>query len=164
KIDPEYGRLREPSLFWTAMVRALNVTTDGVVPYEQVASSGQWLFLAPSVFNYYPADATLPGSTVPAPEVGIYGSGEFRNRANQVTNRLYKADAPTQQYYYGPRSYVINATGTRAPTLSAFAADAVDADRLVDRVDRLFLHGTMSAAMRASVVNAVKQIPAAKAQ
>ena len=48
------------------MIRALNITTDGVVPYEEVARSGQWLFLAPSVFNYYPATATLASGSVPA--------------------------------------------------------------------------------------------------
>ena len=32
KIDPEYGRLREPVLFWTAMIRALDVITDGEQP------------------------------------------------------------------------------------------------------------------------------------
>ncbi len=36
KIDPEYGRLREPVLFWTAMIRALDVTTDGAVPHGQL--------------------------------------------------------------------------------------------------------------------------------
>src|SRR6185295_7865091 len=29
KIDREYGRLREPALFYTAMIRALDIGTDG---------------------------------------------------------------------------------------------------------------------------------------
>ena len=28
KIDQEYGRMREPVLFWTAMIRALDIATD----------------------------------------------------------------------------------------------------------------------------------------
>ncbi|MBK9609014.1 MAG: DUF1800 family protein [Betaproteobacteria bacterium] len=32
KTEPQYGRLREPVLFWTAMIRALDVTTDGYRP------------------------------------------------------------------------------------------------------------------------------------
>ena len=32
KIDREYGRMREPMLLWTAMIRALDVTTDGAMP------------------------------------------------------------------------------------------------------------------------------------
>src|SRR5262249_19632346 len=65
KIDPEYGRLREPALLWTAMIRGLDVSTDGVAPHDAVASSGQFLFRPESVFNYYPADFTLPGTSIP---------------------------------------------------------------------------------------------------
>ncbi len=105
KIDPEYGRLREPALFWTAMIRGLDITTDGVNPYSSSAQSGQLLFLPPSVFNYYPSDYTLAGSAIPAPEFGIFNSAEYLNRANQVNEVLYNVDKPLQtSRRYGVRS------------------------------------------------------------
>ena len=39
--------------------------------------------------------------------------------------------------------------------------DANQPDALVARLDRLFLHGTMSAGMRQTIVNAVNKLPAA---
>ena len=69
KIDPEYGRLREPVLFWTAMIRALDVTTDGYSPTASAFNSGQNLFYFPTVFGYYPADYTLTGTRHPGARV-----------------------------------------------------------------------------------------------
>jgi hypothetical protein len=60
---------------------------------------------------------------------------------------------------WGPQPYVVDATGTPSPPLTAFLPDAGDANALVDHLDRLFLHGTMSAVMRKTIVNAVTQIP-----
>jgi hypothetical protein len=164
KIDPEYGRLREPVLFWTAMIRALDITTDGVAPYMSSGQSGQLLFSAPSVFNYYPSDYALAGSGIPAPEFGIFNSAEFLTRANQVNDLLYNIDQPpAAAATWGPQPYVVDATGTPSPPLTAFLPDAGDATVLVDRLDRLFLHGTMSAAMRKTIVNAVSKIAPANA-
>jgi uncharacterized protein (DUF1800 family) len=160
RIDPEYGRLREPVLFWTAMIRALDVTTDGERPYALSGQSGELLFLPPTVFNYYPSDYTLAGSAVSAPEFGIFGSTEFLTRANQVHDLLYNADLSGTDVgaAWGPQPYVVNATGTPSPTLTAFLSDAGDADALVRRLDRLFLHGAMRPAMRDTIVRSVNQI------
>jgi hypothetical protein len=49
--------------------------------------------------------------------------------------------------------------GTPSPALTTFLADANQPDALVARLDRLFLHGTMSAAMRKTIVNAVNKLP-----
>jgi uncharacterized protein (DUF1800 family) len=160
KIDPEYGRLREPVLFWTAMIRGLDITTDGVTPYDMSGQSGQLLFLAPSVFNYYPSDDTLAGSAVPAPEFGIFNTAEFLTRANQVNELLYNVDKPAADVAlaWGPQPYVVNATGTLSPSLTAFLPDAGDVNVLVDHLDKLFLHRTMRPAMRKTIVDAVNKI------
>ncbi|MEP6655964.1 MAG: DUF1800 family protein [Betaproteobacteria bacterium] len=160
KIDPEYGRLREPALFWTAMIRGLDITTDGVTPYMSSGQSGQLLFLAPSVFNYYPSDYTLAGGAVPAPEFGIFNSAEFLTRANQVNELLYHVDRPAADVapVWGPQPYVVNATGTPSPPLTALVPDAGNVNVLVDRLDKLFLHGTMRPVMRKTIVDAVSKI------
>ena len=161
--NPQYGRLREPALFWTAMIRALDVTTDGVMPRSLGQTSSQELFQPPTVFNYYPADYTLLGTALPAPEFGIYTTAEFLNRANQINDLLYNVDQPSSSTYWGPQSYVPNAVGTRSPDLTAFLPDAANPDALVERLNRLFLHGTMSDEMRRTIVNAVNKIDVSQA-
>jgi uncharacterized protein (DUF1800 family) len=156
KIDPEYGRLREPVLFWTGMLRALDVTTDGLQPLNAVGGSGQQLFSAPTVFNYYPADYMLAGGNVPAPEFGIYTSLEFLNRANQVNDLLYNVDQSWTNW--GPQPFLANALGTVSPPLTAFLPDAANPDALVERLNRLLMHGTLPAAARKTIVNAVSKI------
>jgi len=163
KIDREYGRLREPALYWTAMIRALDINSDGEGPYINAGSSGQSLYASPTVFNYYPADFTLPGSSTPGAEFGIFGSIEFINRANQTTGLLYNSDFPGSEQYWGPHPYIQNATGTLSPPLTAFLGDAADVDALLDRLDRLLMHGTLRADARKQIVNAVSKIPASDA-
>ncbi len=163
KIDPEYGRMREPALFWTAMLRALDVTTDGMQPYSQGWQSSQQLFQSQTVFNYYPADYTLAGGSIPAPEFAIYTSAEYLYRANQVNDLLYNVDQSWSQHPiwgWGPLGYVPDAIGTPSPPLAAFLADAAKPDVLVERLNRLFLHGTMSPAARKTIVNTVGKIDA----
>ena len=162
KIDTEYGRLREPALLWTAMLRALDVQTDGVNPSAAGIQSGQYLFAPPTVFNYYPSDYTIAGSDIPGPEFGIYGSAEFLNRANQINDLLHNADQSWSShpvFGWGPRPYVPDAIGTRSPSLAAYLPSAGDPNGLVERLNRLFLHGRMSPTMRKTIVNAVGKIP-----
>lgn len=163
KTEQTYGRLREPVLFWTAMLRALDIATDGVQPQNTTWASSQSLFSPLSVFNYYPSDYTLIGSNVPAPEFGIYSTAEFLNRANLVNDLLYSVDQSWSPSYWGPQAYVANATGTQSPKLTAFLADAANPDVLVERLNQLFLHGTMRAEMRKSVVTAVGKVAATDA-
>ncbi len=163
KIDREYGRLREPVLFWTGMLRALDVTTDGASPFATGWESSQVLFHAPTVFNYYPADYTLAGGGIPGPEFGIYTSAEFMNRANQINDLLYNVDQEWSSHPlwgWGPRGMVPNAIGTRSPPLTAFLQDAADPAKLVARLDRLLLHGTMSERARKTITTAVGKVSA----
>jgi uncharacterized protein (DUF1800 family) len=163
KIDPQYGRLREPVLFWTAILRALDVTTDGASVRDALWPSAQDLFHSPTVFNYYSSDYTLAGGSIPGPEFGIFTSAELLNRANGLNDLLYNVDQTWSDhplYGWKPRPWVINATGTPSPTMAAFVADAANVDALVDRLDRLLFHGAMSASVRRTIVNAVSKIDA----
>ena len=161
KIASLYGRLREPVLYFTAMIRALDVTTDGVRTHQLSYSSSQVLFDAPTVFNYYPADFTLLGTDIPAPEFGIYSTSEFRNRSNNTTELLFHGELAYLASQWGPQPYVANATGTPSPALTAFLPDAANPDALVERLNRLFLHGAMTAGTRKTIVNAVTKVDAA---
>ncbi len=124
------------------------------------ARGGQQLYFPESVFNYYPADYTLAGGSIPAPEFGIYGSSEFVNRLDSVTLILYIADLSYAQGRFGPQPQVPGAIGTRSPTLNSYVAVAGDAEALANLVDRYWLHGTMRPAMRTSLLTAVGKLPA----
>ncbi len=163
KIDREYGRLREPALFWTALIRVLDIETDGVQPYQFAIQSGQRLFYPLTIFSYYPADYTLAGGGIPGPEFGLFGSSEFVNRANQLTGLLFHDQSPQSEQFWGPQPWMRDAKGTPSPTLPSFIADAASVDVLVSRLDRLLLHGTMTSDARKTIVNAVSKVPAESA-
>jgi hypothetical protein len=152
KLDAQFGRLREPSVFLASLARTLNAQTDGVYLRYASGALAQNIFYSPTVFNYYAADNTLSGSNVLAPEFDIYDSASALNRSNVAYSLLYSTRINPDPNVYG-------AIGTTLD-LTAFQAVASDANALADKLDRLLMHGTMSAEMRASIVNAVNAITA----
>ena len=82
-------------------------------------------------------------------------------RANQVNDLLYNVDQSWSQdpfYGWGPLGFVPSAVGTPSPPLAAFLADAGNPDALVERLNRLLLHGTMNPQMRSSIITAMNAI------
>ena len=151
KLDPGYGKLREPVLYLTGATRALNAKSDGASLGPAGATLGQNVFYAPSVFNYYPPDYALPGTSLTGPEFALQNSSTYVNRANIANTLAFGAIAPLPNYP--------GATGTQLD-FSALQAVAGDAEVLADKLDALFLHGAMPAAMRAGLVTAIDALPA----
>ncbi len=152
KIDPAYGKLVEPVLYMTSMARAGGSASDGVYFRAQSAALGQFVFYAPSVFNYYPFDYVVPGTQLLGPEFGIQTSTTAVARAN-LANGLLFSNA------IAPDATVYGATGTTL-SLASYQAVAFDSAALADRLDRNLLGGTMSAPMRAAIVSAVNAVAA----
>jgi uncharacterized protein (DUF1800 family) len=152
KLDPQYGKLREPVLALTHIGRALGVSSDGVAFRNASRGLSQHVYFAPTVFNYYAADNTLPGSNTAGPEFEILNSTTTLARSNVIYSLLYSNQI-------NPDASVYGATGTTF-NLSAYQAVAGDADALAERMNRYLLHGTMSAGMKTSIVNAVNAISA----
>jgi uncharacterized protein (DUF1800 family) len=154
--DASFGKLREPILYMTGALRAFGGITDGV-PLGRWwfgDAMGQSVFSSPSVFNYYPPDYPLPGNAgLLAPQFGIAGASTVMGRSN-FANSLF------MWWYnkggtYAPDATVFSGRGTRV-NYSLFEADAVDAGKLVDRLNLLLLNGRLSAQDRAQVVTAVE--------
>jgi uncharacterized protein (DUF1800 family) len=150
KQDADYGRLREPVLFMTGVLRALNATTDGVlnsvtIGATQIGSSqmSQNVFNAPSVFNYYSFQHQVAGTDPPllGPQFQIHSTTAAVRRANFV-NQVVFASIP-------------GTTVDLTPLLSS----AGDVSQLISQLDELFLHRSMSPEMRALVSEAVSTIP-----
>ena len=154
KDDPSYGRLREPAQYVVAVARSLNGKSDGVFFRAQAATLQQPVFQAPSVFNFYPPDYVVPGTDLLGPEFALQNTTTAFSRINFVNSLVYGT--------INPDSTVYGATGSQLDW-SGLTALAGTPDALVDKVDRLLLHGTLSTASHDAIVAAVKAINAADA-
>jgi len=150
KTDPTYGRVKDPVLLLTGPARALGVATDGVWFASASGSLEQPVYLSPTVFNFYPPDYS-PDSTLVSPASALLDSGSVFTRANLLLQLVYSGQAASKT--------VNGATGTQ-PGLGDLAPFGGDTGALVESVDALLLHGTLSAAARSTLVDAVNAQPA----
>lgn len=164
RTEPAYGRLREPVLYITSLLRAFNATSDGVLNSLTVSGSPigaaqmrQDVFNAPSVFNFYPPDYEVPGAEgALGPEFGILSSITALSRGN-FAHRVVIATGGI------PAAPPNRPLGTRIDlTPYTDLARGSDPTPLLDTLDTLLLHGTMSAEMRGIVTNAVLAVPASQ--
>lgn len=142
------GRLRDPVLMMTGVLRALNGRTDGdALGWWWGEALRQHVFRSPSVFNFYPPDYPVPGTRLSGGAFGIHNANTALERLNYLAYLLDWGGS-------APSAGVPNATGT-AVTLDAFDADAADAGKLVDRLS-LLAHGeVLPDPARAKIVDAV---------
>jgi uncharacterized protein (DUF1800 family) len=149
KLDPGYGKLREPVLYMTGLARAVNAKSDGVYFGQQSGALGQPLFYPASVFNYYPPTYVVPGTKAIGPEFAIQNASTAINRYNFANTLAFGTIAPI--------TTLPGAIGTQ-PDWSALATVAGDANALLDRLSTLLLHGAMSAATRAAIIPAINAV------
>ncbi len=149
--DPEHGKLREPFLRVTHTLRAGRFTVqDGTLPYDLGAftenTMGQFPLGSPSVFNFYSPDYEPPGPIANARLVGP----EF-----QILNAVFAVTLPNTF-----NTLITNGTGRFRLNLSDLETLAADNAALLDRLDLLFTHGTLSAESRAAIRTALDGITA----
>jgi uncharacterized protein (DUF1800 family) len=141
------GRLREPVLLFTGVLRALNGRTDGdALGWWWGELMRQHVFRAPSVFSYYPPDYPLPRTALLGPGFGIHNAASALARLNYVNDLVNWGGA-------SPSPDVPDALGTQVD-LSAFEPDAADPARLVDRLSLLALGAPLPSAARGAVIDA----------
>lgn len=149
---PQAGRLREPAHFFTGVLRALNGRTDGdALGWWWGEELRQHMFRSPSVFNYYPPDYPVAGTTLVGPAFGIHNANTALQRVNFVNYLLFWNGSD-------PSTSVPDAVGTRVD-LQAFLADADDPGRLVDRLSLLALGELLPSVARGAVIDAVAAYP-----
>jgi hypothetical protein len=143
------GKLREPIQMFTGVLRAMNGKTDGdSLSWWWGDTLRQHVFRPPSVFNFYPPNYPVPGTGLVGPEFGIHSANSALGRLNYLT---YVLDWDGSE----PEADVPNAIGTKTD-LSAYTADAADANKLIDRLSMLALGQKLPAAARAKVLTAVE--------
>lgn len=152
--SPEFdgGHLREAMLYLTDVLRGLGFTnTSSVGDYSSLGNYtnalGEKPYSSGSVFNFFPPDYVIPGTTENAPEFGQ------ENTANAIL-RLTLADQIVN-------NRISNFTGnlTAKSTLGVIASKTgvatVDAGNLVDSLNVMFMHGQMPAEMHTAIANHV---------
>jgi hypothetical protein len=140
------GHLQEPALFIPAMVRAFGgQMTDENYYASELANLGEDLFNAPSVFNYYAPDYTVPGTSLVGGEFQIHSPNNAIVRANEVASLMFSQYSnPVQSY--GPGTTV---------DLTPFVALVATPSTLVDALDLTLTHGVMPATMKSQITSAV---------
>jgi len=157
KSDPNYGRLRHPAQYIAAILRAFDARSadrstqsDGYLN-PQAVNMGMDVFRPPSVFSYFAPSGTIPNTNgVRGPEFSLYSTSTALRRANFVNTMVFST-IPVSA----------NAPNGTAIDLSPLAALAGNPDALIDDLNELLMHGTMSTAMHDAIRQAVVAVSAA---
>jgi hypothetical protein len=144
-----FGHLREPALFITAMLRSLGGQSDGVLPRASISAMGQPIYTAPSVFNFYPPSFILPGSQTLAPEFSIDNAATALARANFVNTVIIQGGA-------NPDPTVVGSTGTSIDLTSLAAT--TDPTALIAQLNQTLMHGSLSSQASAIILSAVNAL------
>ena len=143
------GHLREPMLYVTAAMRALGYTSTNTDPtnlwaYASVSNLssplGEQPMRSPSVFNFYPPDYVIPGTTLNAPEFSL------ENTANATLRETLANSFSTGK---------LSGFSTDLSKTSALGVIAASPGNITDALGVLFMHGQMPSDMRTVIVNAI---------
>ena len=149
-VDRNFGHLREPVLFISGVLRALNIGVSSFnTLYNDSSLESENLFYDPSVFSYFSPQFRIKGGLL-GPEFQIYSTQTAKNRTDFVNNVVYHNLANLS-----PEDLtVLVDVGRLSPT------------GVSDYLSYLFLHNRMSAALRSAIASAVSPLtdPLQKAQ
>lgn len=146
--NPVDGHLREPIVFIAGLLRAFGATSDGSALIGQGSNMGQTALRPPSVFNFFPPDFKIPGS-VPAllgPEFALQTAATDFARINFVN------------------TFAFGTLGGTTVDFASYANLAANPNQLLDSLNTLLLHGSMSSDMRTSITTAVNAVPSGSDQ
>jgi uncharacterized protein (DUF1800 family) len=146
---PDFGRLKEPVLLITSVLRALNAKSDGEGLGRKAGDMGQRVFYAPSVFSFYQPDNMVPNTKLFGPEFGIENTNSTLARINFVYDMLFR-DGVNANPYVLP----VGAVGTKVD-LTRYEAFASDAARLIDVLAYDLLPAPLSSSQRNTIMVAI---------
>ena len=148
--NPGDGHLREPVLYIANILRAFGATTDGAAPANVASSMSQAVMDSPSVFNFFPPDYNIPGTNLLGPEFDLETTATTLVRANFVNSFVYGS--------------IGTGTTVSFTTYANLAANPNASGQLLDSLNALLLHNSMTADARASILAAVNAVPAGSTQ
>ena len=138
--DANDGKLREPVVMEASIARAFHASTDGTGFTGWSSTLSQSLFNSGSVFNFFPPTNPIAGTTLNGPEFAIFNTNTSLARVNFINSIVNGTISSGTKLNFAP---VINAGTT---------------DQMVDWLNTLFLHGTMSSQMKQSILTAMSAV------
>lgn len=142
QAQPNDGKLKEPVLFITNVLRAMNAVSDGASLSDQASNMKQQPFFSPTVFNFYHPDHVIQGSTLIGPEFEIFNTSTTIARSNFVNSLVYG-----------------QVSSTTTVDLSGYVPLAANPDELVTAVAAVMLRGQVSDSVRGTLVTTLTGIP-----
>ena len=145
--NPVDGHLQEPILFIAGLLRAFGATSDGSNLSFPGSTMGQNALFSPSVFNFFSPNFMIPGTSLYGPEFQILTTATSLNRANFVN------------------TFVFGSLGSGTTVnFSSYGSQASNPGALLDTLNTLMLHGTMTDDMKTSILTAMQAVPAGSNQ
>jgi uncharacterized protein (DUF1800 family) len=141
------GKLREPILYIAGILRAFGATSDGAGPVTSASNMSEPPLESPSVFNFFPPDYGIPGTNLLGPEFAVQTTATALVRANFVNSFVFGSLSPGQ-------------TTVSFTPYANLAANPDASGQLLDSLNTLLLHGSMSSSARASILAAVNTVAA----
>ncbi|MCY7345372.1 MAG: DUF1800 domain-containing protein [Pyrinomonadaceae bacterium] len=167
KTDPDYGHLKEPVIYATNFLRALDVRgavrttqSDGVIN-GLTLNLDQDVFNPPSVFNYYPMDYIIPNTNLAAPEFAIMTTGTALKRPNLINQFIYNATGtPGIGIPINTVGGIPNGTSISWARYQALATTDPTGILLADTLNQELLNNSMSPTVKTQIINAVQAVAA----
>lgn len=169
--SPTFGKVREPILRLSALLRAIGTTSDSgaylIDPTDDAGTAlAQSPLKSPSVFNFFRPGYVPPGGNVAsaglvAPEMQLVNENSAAGYINYMRDVIrYGAGRQGQDYKAARRDVQFNFTkagpnGT--PSLYDLAKTS-DAGPLIDRLNQALMYGRMPGDLRADIKQAVESI------
>ena len=150
------GKVKEPILLMTSLARAVGMTTDGYPFVTQDSNLAQPIFRAPSVFNYYPPDYPLSGSTtLLSPASKLMTTTNVLRFHNFVYNWTITGDQARGEFTTNPG--LAGWTGSKTEW-AAWEAFGTDTDGMIARINLVLMANTMTDAQKTALRNAAAAI------
>lgn len=150
-----FGKLREPILQLTHLLRAMGGVSDGVWLRSQAASLGQTVYSPASVFNFFPPDYDLPGdSALDGPAFGVFNASAAFKLSGVLQTALNGKGVAAD-------TTVVSATGTKID-LTRWQTLAATPATLVAEINRVLFAGRASTALKTALLSAAQIAPATK--
>jgi uncharacterized protein (DUF1800 family) len=135
------GHLQEPILYMTGLLRMFNATTLGSSLAYQGSTMGENALDTPSVFNFFSPGYVIPQTNTYGPEFQILTTSTALYRANWTNNLVFNT-----------------ISGDTTVDYSAWAQQASNPSAMLDSLNTLMLHGTMSSDMKTSILTAMQGV------
>jgi len=151
------GHLREPMLYMTGVMRGLGFTFTGggtgtgpeyyYTPGNNTGTISEKPYASGSVFNFFPPNYVIPGTSINAPEFGIENTASAILRLTLADNLVYNRISAF--------SVDLSATSPLGLMASATGNATTDSTNLVNALNNIFMHGQMPSQMQSAIVTHV---------